>query len=80
MSPDPIIEPPGRKDEEPIPFRPVYVTRRRLEAGELLTAGGIAAGVAAVAFYLAKVWLERTPLLPEGTDVARPGGRPRVRR
>jgi hypothetical protein len=76
----PIIEPPGTKDVEPTPFRPAYVTRRRLESGELLAAGGIAAGVAALVFYLATVWMERTPLLPDDADVPPPGVRPRARR
>ena len=71
-----LIDPPGKKDVQPAPFRPTYVTRRRLDRGERLVAGGIAAGVAAVVFYLATIWLERTPLLPE--DAApRPGGRTR---
>jgi hypothetical protein len=71
----PLIEAPGEEHGRPKPFYPTYVTRRRLAAGELLAAGGIAAGVAAAAFYLATIWLERTPLLPEDAPV-----RPRVRR
>jgi hypothetical protein len=71
----PIIDPPGESQGRPKPYAPIYVTRRRLGAGELLAAGGLAAGVAAAAFYLATIWLERTPLLPEDEPA-----RPRVRR
>ena len=70
-----LVEPPGDKKAPPKPYAPSYVTRRRLDPGELLAAGGVAAGVAAVAFYLAKIWLERTPLLPEAAPP-----RPRARR
>jgi hypothetical protein len=45
-------------------FTPSYVTRKRLTRAELLTAAGIGAGVALAVFYVAKVWLERTPVLP----------------
>ena len=42
-----------------------YVYRRRLDARELIPAlgAGILTGIAA--FYVAKLFLERTPLLPE---------------
>lgn len=42
-----------------------YVYRRRLEASELIPAigAGIVTGLAA--FYVARLFLERTPLLPE---------------
>lgn len=42
-----------------------YVYRRPLEAGELIPAigAGIVTGLAA--FYVARLFLERTPLLPE---------------
>jgi hypothetical protein len=73
-----LIEPPGDKKSPPKPYMPTYVTRRRLGPGELLAAGGVAAGVAAFAFYLATIWLERTPLLP--ADEERTLARPRVRR
>jgi hypothetical protein len=72
----PIIDAPGEEHGRPKPFYPTYVTRRRLSPGELLAAGGVAAGVAAAVFYLATIWLERTPLLPE----AAPTARPRLRR
>jgi hypothetical protein len=54
----------------PPPARPTarldgYVYRRELEGRELLPAigAGIAAGLAV--FYVARLFLERTPLLPE---------------
>ncbi len=72
----PLIDAPGKEQGRPAPYFPTYVTRRRLRPAELLAAGGIAAGVAAAAFYLATIWWERTPLLPEDE----PPPRPRVRR
>jgi hypothetical protein len=77
---DSLIEPPGKTDVEPVPFRPTYVTRRRLGRNERLMAGGIAAGIAAAAFYLATIWLERTPLLPEDAEDVAPRPRGRTRR
>ncbi len=56
-----------------------YVYRRRLDARELIPAigAGIVTGLAA--FYVAQLFLERTPLLPEdrrrGTHVV-PGRAP----
>ena len=47
-----------------------YVYRRRLEPRELLPALGVGLGVGAVAFYLAYIVLQRTPLDPY-TDAAR---------
>ena len=55
---------------EPVPFQPSYVTRKRLTANELLTAAGVGLGVGLACFYVAKVWLERTPVLPPSA----PGG------
>jgi hypothetical protein len=45
-------------------FAPSYVTRKRLTARELLAAVGVGLGVGLACFYVAKVWLERTPVLP----------------
>ena len=41
-----------------------YVYRRRLEPRELLPALGVGVGVGAVAFYVAYLFLQRTPLDP----------------
>lgn len=41
---------------------PKYYYRRRLSARELLPAVGAGVGVGVVAFYIAKLLLERTPL------------------
>ena len=41
-----------------------YVYRRPLAARELLPALGVGVGVGAVAFYLAYLFLQRTPLDP----------------
>jgi hypothetical protein len=42
-----------------------YVFRRRLTGRELVPAIGAAVATGLVAFYVARVFLERTPLLPE---------------
>ena len=41
-----------------------YIYRRRLDVRELLPAVGVGVGVGAVAFYLAYLLLQRTPLDP----------------
>lgn len=41
-----------------------YVYRRKLDAREVLPALGVGVGVGAVAFYLAYLFLQRTPLDP----------------
>jgi hypothetical protein len=41
-----------------------YVYRRKLEPQELLPALGVAVGVGAFAFYVAYLFLQRTPLDP----------------
>jgi hypothetical protein len=41
-----------------------YFYRRELSLPELLPALGVAVGVGAVAFYIARILLERTPLVP----------------
>lgn len=42
-----------------------YVYRRRLSKRELLPAIGAGVATGLAAFYIAKLFLERTPLLPE---------------
>jgi hypothetical protein len=42
-----------------------YVYRRPLRAGELLPAIGIGVAAGVAAFYVARLFLQRTPLLPE---------------
>ena len=42
-----------------------YVYRRALNASELLPAVGVGVAAGLVAFYVARLFLERTPLLPE---------------
>lgn len=42
-----------------------YVYRRPLSARELLPALGVAVVTGAAAFYVTRLFLERTPLLPE---------------
>jgi len=52
-----------------------YVYRRPLSAREILPALGVGVGVGAVAFYLAYLFLQRTPLdpgtLPAGSPAKR---------
>jgi hypothetical protein len=43
---------------------PDYVYRRDLAFRELLPAIGVAIGAAAAAFYVARILLQRTPLVP----------------
>ena len=50
-----------------------YYYRRSLSARELLPALGVGVGAGFLAFYVAKLFLERTPLLPKPVD-----GRPRL--
>lgn len=52
-----------------------YVYRRRLEATELLPAIGVGIGVGAVAFYLAYLFLQRTPLEPRRLESSSPARR-----
>lgn len=46
-------------------FADEYYYRRPLTSRELLPAAGVGIGVGLVAFYIAKLLLERTPLRPE---------------
>ena len=52
-----------------------YVYRRTLDARELLPALGVAVGMGAVAFYVAYVLLQRTPLDPGTLPAAAPAKR-----
>ena len=55
------------RDRLPRPTTPRdgYVYRRRLAARELIPAVGAGIVTGLAAFYVAKLFLERTPLLPE---------------
>ena len=48
-----------------------YVYRRRLEPTELLPAIGVGVGVGAIAFYIAYLFLQRTPLDPKHASCGR---------
>jgi hypothetical protein len=52
-----------------------YVYRRPLDARELLPALGVGVGVGLAAFYIARLLLQRTPLVPrpESTGAAPDG-------
>ena len=49
---------------EPSDVDPKYYYRRSLTARELIPAVGAAVGTAVVAFYIVKLFMERTPLGP----------------
>jgi hypothetical protein len=49
-----------------------YVFRRRLEPQELLPAIGVGVGVGMLAFYVAYLFLQRTPLVPRELPPAEP--------
>lgn len=50
-------------------FPKSFDTRKRLTGSELLSAGGVGLGIGLVCFYFAKVWFERTPVLPPSGEV-----------
>jgi hypothetical protein len=52
-----------RRREEPI-VPPRYTYRRELSMGELVPAIGAGLAVGAAAFYVATLFLQRTPLIP----------------
>ena len=52
-----------------------YVYRRRLNPSELLPAIGVGVGVGAVAFYIAYLFLQRTPLEPKSLSAGSPSKR-----
>jgi hypothetical protein len=56
-----------------------YFYRRSLTGRELLPVVGIAIGAGLFAFYIARIMMQRTPLLPQDSLVPRPG-RPRPMR
>ena len=58
-----------------------YVYRRPLDGRELLPAVGVGIASGLVAFYVARLFLQRTPLLPEERRLGKhhtsgPGSRP----
>ena len=57
-------KPPLVRHDYPVPE---YVYRRRLEPRELLPAVGAAVGVGLAAFYVARLFLQRTPLLAQAS-------------
>lgn len=52
-----------------------YVYRRRLDPGDLLPAIGVGVGVGALAFYVAYLFLQRTPLEPRRLASSSPAKR-----
>lgn len=52
-----------------------YVYRRTLEPRELLPALGVGVGVGAIAFYIAYLFLQRTPLDPGTLPAGAPAKR-----
>jgi len=62
------------KREAP-PTRSEYVYRRKLKPWELLPAIGVGLGVGAFAFYIAYLFLQRTPLDPQTSPARTPTAR-----
>ena len=56
----------------PASVEPKYYYRRKLSARELLPAVGAGIGAGLVAFYLTKLFLERTPLASSAGESERP--------
>lgn len=54
---------------------PEYYYRRRLDARELLPAIGAGIGVGLVVFYVARLYVQRTPLQPAPRGRSRLGAR-----
>jgi hypothetical protein len=52
-----------------------YVFRRKLQAQDLLPAVGVGLGVGAFAFYVAYLFLQRTPLDPQLSPARAPAKR-----
>lgn len=65
-------------DPRRLPGELRYTYRRPLEVGELIPAIGIGIGVGFLAYYVARVLVERTPLLAESDRLA--ADRTRLRR
>jgi hypothetical protein len=65
-------------DPRRLPGELRYSYRRPLDFGELIPAIGLGVGVGFLAYYVARVLTERTPLLPEANRVA--ADRTRLRR
>ena len=61
-----------------VPPSTAYTYRRRLVPKELLPAVGVGAAVGAAAFYVAYLFLQRTPLDISGTGRAHLSRRPPV--
>ena len=59
------------KREEPR-TKSEYVFRRRMEPQELLPAIGVGVGVGMLAFYVAYLFLQRTPLVPRELPPSEP--------
>lgn len=51
----------------PLPPEAEYVYRRKLETPELLPAMGVGLGLGLAAFYVARLFLQRTPLDVSGS-------------
>jgi len=72
--PSPLPPPVPRVHAPRGEFAPAYVTRKRLTGSELLTAAGVGLGIGLAVFYVAAVWLERTPVLPPPPKPPSPDG------
>ena len=64
-SPAAMCRPSKARSPRPTARLQGYVYRRPLSAGELLPAIGVGVAAGFAAFYVARLFLQRTPLLPE---------------
>jgi hypothetical protein len=76
-----MSRPPRARSPRPTARLEGYIYRRPLSASELLPAIGVGVAAGFAAFYVARLFLERTPLLPEERRLGKhhaSGGGPRA--
>ena len=75
-----MSRPPRARSPRPTARLEGYIYRRPLSASELLPAIGVGVAAGVAAFYVARLFLQRTPLLPEERRLGKhhaSGGGPR---
>jgi len=76
-----MSRPPRARSPRPTARLEGYTYRRPLRASELLPAIGVGVAAGVAAFYVARLFLQRTPLLPEERRLGKhhaSGGGPRA--
>jgi hypothetical protein len=66
---------PAKTDPQPERAGSKYYYRRSLSVEQVLPAIGAGVAVGIAVFYVARIFLQRTPLLPDDTPVRRRGSR-----